>query len=143
MGALEKATAKWLAIGLLIAEPLHIAFGDWFTTLLPQSLQQAKLAPVIQHPSLLFPIAIVGLILLVCLFVGLVGLILYKWWGRLLYTLFWGGNLLLLPLFPPIIRPSLEASVTEFKLLASGALLALVWMSSVRHLYVRKPRNAA
>src|SRR5262245_3102072 len=136
-----KAVPKWLAIGLLIAELVHFGLSDWFDRFLPPTLQQAKATPTWPIPSLFLPLSVVVALLLVCFFAGLLGIILYKWWGRLLFTIFWIGDLLLLPLLPPLIRPALEVSLSELTLLVAGAILALTWLSPVSQLYVRVPRS--
>jgi len=134
-----KAVTKWLAIGLLIAELVLVGLGDWFARFLPPTLQEAKATPAWPMPSLFLPLSVIGGLLLVCFFAGLLGIIRYKWWGRLLFTIFWIGDLLLLPLLPPLIRPALEVSLSELTLLAAGAILALTWLSPVSQLYVRVP----
>jgi hypothetical protein len=132
-----------LAIGVLVAESLHMLLSGWFDAMLPYALLEIKHSQHqgLQAPQLYLLIGVIALAVLVCMFLGLVGVALYQWWGRTLYTLFWLADLLLMPLLSPQIHAPLEVAISEATLLAAGALLALVWLSPARELFARNAHS--
>ena len=122
-----------IAIAVLIAEACHLVLSGWFDGLLPQQLLEIKGAQRhVQVTLQTVALGLFGLAIVICMFVGLLGLAFLKSWGRLLYTVFWIGDILLMPFLHPQIRAPLEIAFSEAKLLAAGALLALVWLPAAQ-----------
>lgn len=76
-------------------------------------------------------IAVYG-VLVVAWLVGLVGLLLFKAWGRALSLYSTAASLLVYPLMGSSLSWGVESSLYEFSTMLWGAILALAYFSPVR-----------
>ena len=114
----------WLsvAIGLLISYPLE---SD-----LPSHLQQYITWDMEQDLSQWqFALMIFGLLLVVAIFVGSIGLFVFRAWARNLFVISWGALLLISPFLGPTVSHCFVSFFSHLGTLSAGIILGIVFFT--------------